>query len=382
MFLRFCLTLVLLLSMHLCLASNPDSDLTKPSAAAQQMIATLRLQEHNTASREHPRWQKPNHIVVVVPPEFAAMSTPLVTALQQIAGDIPLSTYQPSAQEKPPAYLQQADVVFGWCNQQLLSLLPKLVWIQQFSAGAEKCTSTTGITQQDFILTNAQHMASPVIAEHAIAMMLSLTRQLPLYQRQQMQQTWQRPTQLTSTDINQKTLLVLGLGGIGTEVAKRAHGLGMRVIATRNSSRKGPEYVDYVGLADEMLKLAEQADVVINALPYTRATENVINAEFLAALKPGSYYISVGRGKTTDLTALTKALTSHQLAGVGLDVTEPEPLPSDHPLWQMDNVIITPHVAGFSKSAIQRNFLLYQENLRRYLQGDKLLNIVDLKRGY
>jgi len=177
-------------------------------------------------------------------------------------------------------------------------------------------------------------------------------------------------------------VLVVGLGGIGTQTAKRAHGLGMRVIATRGSRREGPDYVEYVGLAEEMNDLAAQADVVINTAPLTDRTRGMFNAEFFAAMKPTAYFVSVGRGASTVTTDLLAALENGELAGAGLDVTDPEPLPEGHPLWTTPRVIISPHTAGRSDKGRDRLFLLVQENLRRYAAGEPMLSVVDIERGY
>jgi len=156
----------------------------------------------------------------------------------------------------------------------------------------------------------------------------------------------------------------------------------MRVIATRNSSRTGPDYVDYVGLSSEMNELAAHAHVVIIALPLTSTTRGIVNAAFFKAMKNGSYYISVGRGATTDTDALIAAMESEKLHGAGLDVTDPEPLPNDHRLWAVPNVIITPHSSSSSERSSRNTWIIARENLRRYIQGEKLLNLVDLDRGY
>jgi len=165
-------------------------------------------------------------------------------------------------------------------------------------------------------------------------------------------------------------------------VARRAHDLGMRVIGTRNSSRSGPDYVDYVGLSDEMTKLAGEAHVVVNALPLTKSTRGIVNVEFFDGMTDGSYYISVGRGATTDTDALMAALKSGKLSGAGLDVTNPEPLPEDHELWTLPNVLITPHAASLSDLSEHNTIIIARENLRRYVHGERLLNLVDLTRGY
>ena len=131
-----------------------------------------------------------------------------------------------------------------------------------------------------------------------------------------------------------------------------------------------------------MITLAAQADVVVNTLPLTSATRGIVNAEFFDAMKDGSYYISVGRGATTDTVALVAAIDSGKISGVGLDVTDPEPLPEDHRLWTLANVIITPHVSALSDRSSRNTRVIARENLRRYILGEKLLNLVDLKRGY
>ncbi len=174
----------------------------------------------------------------------------------------------------------------------------------------------------------------------------------------------------------------MGLGGIGTEVARLAHGIGMRVIATRASRREGPPFVNYVGLSSELLTLAAEADVIVNCVPLTPSTENMFDEEFFQATKQTAYFVNIGRGKTVDTAALTRALRDRRLAGAGLDVTEPEPLPPDHELWGLPNVIITPHVGGDSDAHMERIWLLFRENLRRFVAGEPLLSVVNKRRGY
>jgi phosphoglycerate dehydrogenase-like enzyme len=178
-----------------------------------------------------------------------------------------------------------------------------------------------------------------------------------------------------------KTMLVVGLGGIGTEVARRAAALDMRVIGTRRSSREGPEFVDYVGLSDELLELAAEADFIANTLPLTAETTGLLDEKFFNAAKRGAILLNVGRGRTVVTDDLVAALESGQIGGAGLDVTDPEPLPADHPLWQMDNVLITPHVAGRGGARVRHGILL-KENLRRFAAGEALLNVVDPELGY
>ena len=183
-------------------------------------------------------------------------------------------------------------------------------------------------------------------------------------------------------DLDGHTMLVVGLGGIGTMIAERANAFGMHVIATRNSGHEGPSFVDYVGVADELPKLIGQADIVVNVTPLTPETMGLFNAAMFERMKPGAYFINVGRGKSVVTDDLLAALKSGRIAGAGLDVVDPEPLPKDHPLWHARNLVITPHVAGDSELKLDRAWLVMRENLRRYVAGDKLFSVVDVKRGY
>jgi len=215
--------------------------------------------------------------------------------------------------------------------------------------------------------------------------MMALVRGLDVYHANQMQGAWRRDTGMDRSafmELAGRTVLVVGLGGIGTQTAKRAHGLGMRVIATRGSRREGPAYVDYVGLADEVNELATQADVVINTAPLTDRTRGMFDTAFFAAMKSTAYFISIGRGASTVTADLVTALETGAIAGAGLDVTDPEPLPEGHVLWTMPRVIISPHTGGRSDKGRDRLFLLVQENLRRYVAGEPMLSVVDIKRGY
>ena len=276
-----------------------------------------------------------------------------------------------------------ADAIIGWCSESVVSAAPDAIWVQIFSSGAERCMSTQRIVDGSVVLTNMQKMSSPVIAEHVIALTMSLARNLQQYARNMADGAWRRSLDMTGSmqSVVGKTMLVVGLGGIGTEVARRAAALDMRVIATRRSSREGPGFVDYVGLSSELLDLAGEADFIVVTLPLTEQTAGLLDEAFFNATKRGAHLINVGRGGTIVTDDLVAALASGQLGGAGLDVTDPEPLPSDHPLWQMQNVLITPHVAGRGGNRVRHTILL-KENLRRFAAGEALLNVVDPELGY
>jgi phosphoglycerate dehydrogenase-like enzyme len=229
-----------------------------------------------------------------------------------------------------------------------------------------------------------QRVAGPVMAEHVLAMMLAFARGLDFYIPERLERRWTRQLPATSrmVTLEGKTLLVVGLGGIGSEVAKRARALGLQVDAVRATGRTGPEYVREVGLPADLLRLAGRADYVVNTAPLTPETRGLFDRKFFASMKRGAYFFNVGRGGSVDQEALVAALRDGQVGGAGLDVTDPEPLPPGSPLWTLPNVILTPHVSTRSDLGDTARFEIVRENLRRYVAGEKMLSVVDLGRGY
>jgi phosphoglycerate dehydrogenase-like enzyme len=271
-----------------------------------------------------------------------------------------------------------------FATPEFLAKATKLVWVQVMSAGVERFVSIEPLAKNDaIVLTNFRGVHGPAIADHALAMLLSLTRDLRFHTANQARQHWgkgESPARPIALD--KSTMLVVGIGGIGTEIAQRAHGFGMRVIGTRRSTTPAPAFIEKVGQSKDLLAMLPEADVVAIAVPLTSETEKLFNAAAFAAMKRGSYLINISRGKVVDTEALVAALKSGQLAGACLDVTEPEPLPAGHALWSVPNVIITPHVAGESEVTDQRSSALLRENMRRFGAGEPLLNVVDKVAGY
>jgi phosphoglycerate dehydrogenase-like enzyme len=347
--------------------------------AAAALIERFELREGAAPVRERADWQPPKKIVVA--------DVPLADYLRGVAPGIEIVGVQGLRNYAGMAEaVAGADVLIGLCTPEIVARGTSLEWIQLLNAGADSCATIPEVAQRGILVTNLQRIQGPHMAEHAIALLLALARALPVYAVEQSAGVFTRGFRETRgerpVEIEGKTLLVVGLGGIGTEVAKRAHGLGLRVVATRNSSREGPNYVEYVGLADEYRTLAERADVVVNATPLTPATRGMFDAQFFAAMRDDAFFINIGRGESVDTAALTAALEAGTIGGAGLDVTDPEPLPPGHPLWSMQNVIITPHIATSSDFRSERTVTLVAENVRRYVRGDAVLSVVDLAAGY
>lgn len=341
-------------------------------------MTDIRPEEGSKPSRERRNWRAPRKIVAIgAAPGFAviAPSAQIVTVR--------------NASEAAAASVD-ADIIVGLtsypgvCEPEIIQNARELRWIMAMSAGVERCIDRPEIKARDILVTNLRGVESVAIAEHAIAMMMTMARGIDTYVLGTANAQWDRGSAARTEvqTLTGKTLLVVGLGGIGMEVAKRGHGLGMKVIATRASGRDGPDFIEYVGLPDELLKLAATADVVINTAPLTSDTHGLFDAKFFAAVKPSMFFINVARGASVVTEDLLRALHDGRIAGAGLDVVEPEPLPADHPLWRAPNVIISPHVSSASDLPREQRWVLARENLRRWMAGEKMLSEVDLEREY
>ncbi len=369
----------------LCLATAVCVGLLAPVAAVADapadpataaLIANFGLEESPTPVREHPGWKRPRTILVT-------LARPgLVEALREVAPGVKFTVADGATQAVRLA--RHADAVLGQCSAEVLEAGRGIRWVQALSAGVEECVSIPALRERDILLTNMQRVAGPVMAEHVVAMMLAFARGLDFYIPERGAGRWtpQLPSTSRMFTLQGKTVVVVGLGGIGTEVARRAHALGMQVDAVRASGREGPDYVREVALPADLLRLAARADFVVNTTPLTSETRDLYDAKFFAAIKPGAYFINVGRGGSVVQAALTEALRSGRLAGAGLDVTEPEPLPADDPLWSLPNVILTPHVSARSDLGDAARLAILRENVRRYVNGDRMLSVVDVRRGY
>lgn len=283
--------------------------------------------------------------------------------------------------ELDAALTENVNIIIGNPRRKLVSHAKNLEWMQLSSAGADLYV-TPGVLAKNAVLTNATGSFGLAISEYMIATTLSLFLHLPGYWANQEKHLWHNEGAVKS--IYGSTALAVGLGDIGGEFAKRFRALGGYVIGVRRSDTNKPEYIDELYLMDQLDSLLPRADVVALSLPETPSTHKLFGKEKLERMKPGAVLLNVGRGQAIDTDALCDALNSGHLGGAVLDVTDPEPLPPEHPLWQAKNVLLTPHISGGYNlpETYERVFNIAVENLGKYLRGDPLKNIVDFNTGY
>ncbi len=333
--------------------------------------------------------------VVAVPSEKGAprpklkyLSLPLApdlkAAFAQVAPNVEILEARPGPEAMKLA-AQVHGASGGFVTPEFLREAKSLRWVQQQSAGVENVVFIPELRGNDqIVLTNYKTMYGPNIADHVFAILLSFTRGIPYYEDLRRQQVWGRgasePPALV--ELKGKTMLVVGLGGIGLEVARRAHAFDMRVLAVDPKEMAAPLSVSRLEKPDRLMALLPEADVVTIASPLTPETTRMFGSAQFSLMKPGAYFINIARGKEVDTQALLDVLQSGRLAGAGLDVTDPEPLPADHPLWKAPNLLLTPHVATLSPGSRARTRALWIENMRRFAAGEPMLNVVDKKAGY
>lgn len=284
---------------------------------------------------------------------------------------------QPVTQED----VDWAQVILGNVPAAMLHGSPALEWLQTSSAGVEAYIQP-GVLAGDTLLTNATGAYGLAIAEHMLGMLLELFKKLELYRDAQKSGAWQ--SQGAVKAVYGSTVLVLGMGDIGGEFAARCKALGAKVIGVRRSPRPCPEYADEVHLLEDLDSLLPQADVVAVTLPGTDATRGLMSRERLAKMKEGAVLLNVGRGFIVDTEALCDALERGHLSGAGVDVTDPEPLPPTHRLWNIPTAVVTPHISGFYhlRETHERIVGIFLENLRHFQAGEPLRNLVDFATGY
>lgn len=286
----------------------------------------------------------------------------------------------PSDHAEYAEVLPRAHVVVGSLPHELLPQARNLRWIQNQGAGVDRLL-TPEIIASDVMVTNAQSLHASQISEHVLAMMLCFARNFRQIFQSQRDHVW-RPPVFDPFCLEGQTLGVVGAGGIGSALAEKGHYLGMRVIGLRRRPRERPSYLDKLVGSDGLHDLLRESDHVAVCCPLTSETTGLIGADELHAMKPSAYIYNIGRGKIIEAAPLLQALKEGWIAGAGLDVTDPEPLPLDSELWDLPNVIVTQHTSGTAPHNDDRFFDLLGENISRFLNGEQLLNVVDKEAGY
>ncbi len=280
--------------------------------------------------------------------------------------------------------LVDADAYFGEITPEQVRLAKKLRWVQLLSAGVEKVLHKSGgndLRDSNIILTNNQIVQGPEIADHAMAMLLALARGLPKFFADRQKENW-NPIPYPGIELNGKTAVVIGVGGIGTQISVRAWAHGMKVIGVDPEDIPFSPFISKVVKPDQLNDVLPEADVVFISAPHTEKSHKMMGPQQFELMKKGSMFIAVSRGGIYDLPSLVKALDSQKLAGAGVDVTDPEPLPAGNSLWKFDNAIITPHIAGRSDKDRARMLGTVKANIARFADGKPMINVVDKQKGY
>jgi len=332
------------------------------------------------------------HVLVTAPfPER------LLDKIRSVSDDVQLEQINLQGREWPEDKVTEAEIFYAMGTVPPLARAPNLRWVQLHWAGVDHLRDHP-IWESDVVMTSASGIHAPNIAEYVMAQILAWAHRVPRWLTYQRRGEWPegRWEKFVPDELRGKTLGIAGYGSLGREIARVARCFGMRVLASKRDARH-LEDQDYTltGAGDPAGTMAAriypgeatrsmvaECDVVVVALPLTDDTHHLFDEEMFRAMKESAFFVNVARGSVVDEKALVKALKRGWIAGAGLDVFETEPLPKDSPLWELDNVILSPHVAGFTNAYDERATDLFAENVRRYLNGETLLNVVDREAGY
>ncbi|MEW6672549.1 MAG: D-2-hydroxyacid dehydrogenase [Thermodesulfobacteriota bacterium] len=273
-------------------------------------------------------------------------------------------------------FVKHAEIIHAFkVSDDLIQRASQLEWIHTPSTGVDKIVSLPSLAEK-VIITSGHGSHGPQVADAAFLMMLALSRNLPEILRNQQNKLWR---QWPAPGLENKHVGILGVGVIGKEIARRCKAFGMTVHGITRRKR-AIEFVDYSYGVEDLIEAVPKIDFFIIAAPITPQTRRMVNAKVLAAMKPSSYLINLGRGAIVDEESLIRTLQENKIAGAALDTFATEPLPAGHPFWEMQNVIVTPHVSGMGDSAYKRGMEIFEENLRRFLEGERLNLINYIKR--
>ena len=298
-----------------------------------------------------------------------------IASIRDAAADIDVVV---TNKEQLAAELEQAEVFFGFHPPEVFQQAPHLRWIQVTSAGLDQIL-VPELVKRDLLITNASGVYAPQVAEQAWCLTLAIAGRVPHYWEQQKQHDWQAVDRI---DLDGSTVGVIGLGGIGRRYARVAAAFGMRVLAVDLHQPPKPDSVAALWSIDEIDQLLEQSDFVLVSCPYTSETHHLINADRFSHMKSNAVLVNIARGSIVDEHALIEALQGGRIAAAGIDVCEQEPLPPESNLWDVPNLVISPHCAGLSPQRMQQMANFFIDNLGRYVAGQPLANLVDQQLGY
>jgi len=276
--------------------------------------------------------------------------------------------------------IKKAEIIVGSPKVKDLKQAKNLKWLQTPSAGCLPYTYPEIYANKDVLLSNASGTYGNQISDHVLGMIIGFNHNFPLYNKQKREHIWEGF--FPKKDLSESTILIVGFGDIGRHVALKTKALGMKTIVIKRTIIEKPIYVDKLGTTKDLKNYISEADYICLTLALTPETTNLFNDECISLMRKDSYLINIARGNLVDEKALIKALKNKEIAGAGLDVTMKEPLEKENPLWDLDNVILTPHVSGCSLNDAKIVFNIFKENLQNYLKGNKLRNQVDFETKY
>jgi phosphoglycerate dehydrogenase-like enzyme len=307
--------------------------------------------------------------------------------MDRLRRDFPRVVFEfPATRDEADALLPEVEVVLGFAARpEVFATAKRLRWIHSTAAGVEGILSPA-LVASDVTLTCSRGLHAQSMAEHTLGLMLAFARQLHRSRDAQREHRWSQHEQWGASpgfaDLAGATVGIVGFGHIGSAIGGKARALGMHVLAVRRTPAASPEPAHEQWGLDRLPELLERSDWVVLAAPHTRESARMVGAAELARMKPGARLVNVGRGALVDQDALVAALAAGRIAGAGLDVMASEPVPADSPLWDMPNVILTPHVSGLGPRYWERATDVFAANLRRWLAGEPLHGVVNKHAGY
>jgi len=314
-------------------------------------------------------------------PEFLRVKDQHVQAIKKSAPELDIALVSEDDKEKIAEHILDADIVAGVhrSTADLISQAKRVRWVHAFSAGVDRIL-TKEIVQSEIIVSNSSGIHAVPIAEHVIGFMLVFARKFAVTFKLQQEKKWEKQEDLT--ELRDKRLVIVGFGSIGREIGRLASGFSMKISAVDVNIQEKPDWAEELVGPDKLSALLPTADFVVSALPLAPATRGFFSEQQFSDMKDTAVFINIGRGGVVDQEALIDALRAKKIGGAGLDVTDPEPLPKDSPLWEMDNVVITPHHSGWSEKYMDRAVDLFISNLKAFLDQKELPTLVNKEQGF